>query len=57
MTPQENFNCGYFAELVDNVILLENGGIKLAMKTKAELDEGSANSGSNEDTEENGHSN
>ena len=57
MTPQENFNCGYFAELVDNVILLENGGIKLAMKAKAELDEGSANSGSNEDTEENGHSN
>ena len=55
MKPQENFNCGYFTDLIDLVYLdSATGDIQLQTKT-ATIIEGVNSDGGKEDSEENRH--
>lgn len=47
MKPQEHFNCEYFSDLIDNVILDDLGRVRLVTKTETEISEGADANGSN----------
>jgi len=50
MKPQESFNSKYFSDLVDNIILDDQGRVKVITKTETEIIEGNDAIGSNENT-------
>ena len=40
MNPQENFNCDYFSDLIDYIMLSSSGEVKLHTKVGTEITEG-----------------
>lgn len=42
MKKQDHFNCGYFSDIIDNVILDEHGKVSLVTKTDTAINEGDA---------------
>lgn len=55
MNPQEEFNAGYFIDLVENVLLEAPARVSLITKTDVQISEGDPDNGSQENTEENGN--
>ncbi len=50
MRPQTAFTCGYFSDLIDNVLLASDGRVSLRTKTDTTISEGETDDGSNQDT-------
>lgn len=55
MKPQEVFNCDYFTDLIETVVIDANGSITLYTKTDTVIAEGEETDGSTKDSKENRH--